>query len=107
MSEDADAAKAQEAREADRRVNSMQDQLSREAASWSKDRRERVSEPVIQPSPPVIERSSVRPTRGSKDTSAPSVAAKGRGTGSKPFSMSYDGMTQAEYMRHLLERGSR
>jgi hypothetical protein len=105
--DDANAAKDQEAREADRQVNTMQDRLRREAASWSKDRRERASEPIIQPSPPVIQPRSVRSTRGSKDTSAPSVAAKGRGTGSKPFSMSYDGMTQVEDMRHLLERGSR
>jgi hypothetical protein len=107
VSDDANAAKDQEAREADRQVNSMQDQLRREAASWSKDRRERPNEPVIQPSPPVIQPRSVRSTRESKDTSAPSVAAKGCGTGSKPFSMSYDGMTQAEYLRHLIERGSR
>ena len=107
MSNDADAAKDQEACEAERKVNSMQDQLSREAAPWSKDRRGRANEPVVQPSPPVIQPRSVRSTRGSKETSAPSVVAKGRGTGSKPFSMSYDGMTQAEYMRHLLERGSR
>ena len=107
VSDDANAAEDQKAREADRQVNSMQDQRSMEAASWSKDRKERVSEPVIQPSPPVIQPNSVRLTRGSKDTSAASVAAKGGSTGSKPFSMSYDGMTQAEYLRHLIERGSR
>lgn len=107
MSDEADAAKDQEAREADREVNSMQDQLSKEVAAWSKDRREQASAPVIRPSSPVIQPRSVRSARGPKDTRAPSVDAKGRGTGSKPFSMSYGGMTQAEYMRHLLERGSR
>ena len=107
MSDDADAAKDQQAREAAKQVNSMQDQLSKEAASWSKGRRERAREPDSQPSPPVVQPRPVRSTRGSKATSAASVAAKGRGPGSKPFSMSYDGVTQAEYVRELLERGSR
>ena len=105
MSDDADAAK--EAHEADRQVNSMQDQLSKEVASWSKDRKEQASESVIRPSTPAIEPGSAPLARGSKATGAASVAAKGHGTGSKPFSMSYGGMTQAEYMRHLLERGTR
>jgi hypothetical protein len=107
VSDDANAGKGQEAHDDDRQVSSMQNQLSKEVASWSKDRKVPASEPVIQPSPPVIQPRPVRSARGPKDTGAPSVAAKGRGTGSKPFSMSYDGMTQAEYMRHMLERGSR
>lgn len=107
MSDDADAAMNQEVHEADRQVNSMQDQLSKEVASWPNERREQASKPVVWPSSPVIQPRLIRSARGSKDTSAPSVAAKGRGTGSNPFSMSYGGMTQAEYMRHLLERGSR
>ena len=107
MSDDADAAKDQEAHETDRQVNSMQDQLSKEVASWSKGRREQTSEPVISPSTPAIEPGSARSARGSKAASAASIGAKGHGTGSKPFSMSYGGMTPAEYMRYLLERGTR
>ncbi len=107
MSDDANAGKGQETNEADRQVSSMQDQLSKEVASWSKDRKGQASQPVIQPASPVIQPRSVRSAPRLKDSSAPSVAAKGRSTGSKPFSMSYDGMTQAEYIRHLLERGTR
>ena len=107
MSNDANAGKGQETNEADRQVSSMQDQLSKEVASWSKDRKGQASEPVIQPTSPVIQPRSVRSARRPKDFRASSVAAQGRSTGSKPFSMSYDGMTQAKYIQHLLERGSR
>ena len=43
----------------------------------------------------------------SKKASPTAPAAKAGAAGSKPFVMSYEGMTQAEYTRYLLDRGSR
>lgn len=103
MSVEADAANDEEAYEAERQANSMKDQLSKAVASWSKERREQSSETVVGASQP----RSARPARGSKKSSAPPVAAKSGSGSPKPFSMSYEGMTQGEYTQYLLDRGSR
>jgi hypothetical protein len=107
VSAEADAAKDEDADEAERQANSVKDQLSKEAASWSKKRREQASGTVVGPSPPVIQPPSARPARESKKSSPPSDIAKGSSASSKPFGMSYDGMTQAKYIQYLRDRGSR
>lgn len=81
---------------------SIQDQLSREVAFWSKERRQQSTETVIAPSRPVIRRRCL--PRPAKNTPVSGEPARTR---SKPFSMSYDGMTAAEYTQYLLDRGSR
>lgn len=88
-------------------ATAMQDQLSKEAASWSKERRQQSSETVIVPPQPVVQQHSPRPAAKSKSKSA-SVAlpAEPASARSKPFSMSYAGMTQAQYVQYLLDRGS-
>ncbi len=103
MSAEADAANDEEAYEAERQANSIKDQLSKEVASWSKERREQSSETLVGASQP----RSARPARGSKKVGAPPVVAKAGNGSRKPFRMSYDGMTQAEYNQYLLDRGSR
>jgi hypothetical protein len=107
MTAEPDFEKDQEGREAERQATSMKDQLSKEVASWSKERRQPSSETIVGVAQPVIQRRSPRPAGESKKPRAPSVAGKAPGAGSKPFSMSYDGMTQAEYTQYLLDRGSR
>jgi hypothetical protein len=94
--------------EAERLANSIRDKLSKEAASWSRERKQQSSETVVGPLRPVVEQRSPRLAGERKKSSAPPpLAAKAVSARSKPFSMSYDGMTQAEYYQYLRDRGSR
>ena len=109
MTAEPDVGKDEVGVEAERQPTSMQDQLSKEVASWSKERRQRSSETVIAPSQPIIRRHSPRPA--AKPAARPKspahpFRANPAAPRSKPFSMSYDGMTQAEYIQYRLDRGS-
>jgi cell division protein FtsN len=100
--------KDEESVETERDAASMQDQLSKEVASWSKERRERSGETVVAPAERVAQRRASRPAGEAKKASAPPVAAaEPAGARSKPFKMSYGGMTQAEYTEYLRAQGSR
>jgi len=107
MSAEPDVGMDEEGFEGEKQAASMQDQLSKEVASWSKERRQRSSEAVIRPTQPVTQRRSPRPADEAKKVSSPPLAGKPAGARSKPFSVSYSGMTQAEYARYLRDRGSR
>jgi hypothetical protein len=107
MSAEPDVGKDEESLEAERQISSMQDQLSKEVASWSKERRQQSSKPVSVPSQPVIPRRSPRPATKSTKSRASSVPGGPVSARSTPFSMSYNGMTQAEYTQYLLDRGLR
>jgi hypothetical protein len=104
MSTEPDIGKVDEAREAEKQVSTMQDQLSKEVASWSQERRYHASDPVIASPQPAIQRPSPRLTKKARAAPPPGQSASVRG---KPFRMSYDGMTQAEYTRYLFGRGVR
>jgi hypothetical protein len=107
MSAEPDVGNDEEAVEAARQTTSMQDQLSQEVTSWSKARRQRSSETVAVPDHPGTPRRSPQSTGAARKSSAPPPASKPTGTSSKPFKMSYDGMTQAEYTQYLRDQGSR
>jgi hypothetical protein len=107
VSAERDVGKNDEERDAEKQVTSMRDQLRNEIASWSEGRKQQSSENVVAAPRPVIQRRSPRPAGESKKSAVPSPAGKPLGVRSKPFGMSYDGMTQAEYTQYLLDRGSR
>lgn len=85
----------------------MSAQLSKEVASWAKQRGQQSDEAAIVPQQPAPERQVRRPTSDAKKLNASPVTAKPAGARSRPFSMSYDGQTSAEYIQHLLDRGTR
>ena len=98
--------------QAEREATFIKERLSKEVASWSKERRKqpkergpRPNETAVERLRPVIQQHSSRPGGEPKKPSALPVAAK-VGT-ARSFSMSYDGMTQAEYTQYLVNRGSR
>ncbi len=107
MSVEPDVGRDDEERDAERQATSMKDQLSKEVASWSKERSKQTDETAIAPKRPVVQQRTPRPTGEPKKASAPSNAGKAASARSKPFSMSYDGTSQAEYIEYLLNRGSR
>lgn len=56
--------------------------------------------------------SAVRPpapsaAAGEKKSRTPRPTAKDRALPKKPFSMSYDGVSPAEYIQYMIDRGSR
>lgn len=85
----------------------MAERLSKDAASWSRERKEQPAEHAATPKRPVAAPASPQPARRATRASAPAPAAKPASARSKPFSMSYDGMTQAQYIQYLLDRKSR
>jgi len=107
MSAKPDVGKDEEGADAQRQADAMQDQLSKEVASWSKERRQQPGEAVSTPSQPAVQRRSPRSAGETVKSSASPRAAKSAEARSKPFSMSYDGMTQAEYARYRRDLGSR
>ena len=107
MSAEPDFGRDEEGHEGWRQATSMKDQLSKEVASWSKERRQQSNETIVGPSRPVIQRRSPKPAGEPKKPSTPPVADKAGNARSKPYSMSYDGMTQTEYTQYLRDRGSR
>lgn len=105
MSVEPEAGKDEESLETERQAASMQDQLNKEVSSWSKARRGQSSETVIASAQRVTKPRLSRPVNEARKSSAPLAA--GTPVRSKPFSMSYAGMTQAEYTQYLRDQGAR
>jgi hypothetical protein len=104
IGEDAEDA---ERRETERQTASMKAQLSKDVAAWSKERREPPADRAAESPRPALERTSPQPAASPKKRNAVPSPAKPAGTRAKPFRMSYDGVTQAEYIQYMLDRGSR
>jgi len=102
-----DSAKDDEEREAEGKTASMGLQLSKEVASWAKQRGQQPDKIDVAPKQPAPERHARLPSNASKKSNVSPVTDKQPGSPSWPFSMSYDGQTQAEYIQHLFDRGSR
>jgi hypothetical protein len=102
-----DSARGEEEQGAESEATSMRVQLSKEVATWAKERRQQSGETAVAPKQAVPERNSRRPTGASKKSKVSSLTGKPAVAPSRPFSMSYDGLTQAEYIQYLLDRGSR
>jgi len=102
-----DSANDDEQREAEGKIASMGLELSKEVASWAKQRGQQPDKIGVAPKQPALERHARPPSGASKKSNVSPVARKQPGSPSRPFSMSYDGQTQAEYIRHLRDRGLR
>ena len=91
-------------REAEKQTDAMRTQLRKDVASWSEGRGEtslRVIPSIANPPPPqpaVVRAKKAKPAQ-------PAVAPTQART--KPFSMSYDGGSTADYIKYMIERGAR
>jgi hypothetical protein len=102
-----DSARHDEQPEAEGETAAMGVQLGKEAASWAKQRGQQPDRINAASKQPALQRHT-RPSSGaSKKSNVSPVTGKQPGSPSRPFSMSYDGQTQAEYIQHLFDRGSR
>jgi len=93
---------------AGKQADAMKDRLRKDVASWSAARsathsRDVADASVPVPTPPPAPRPAkrVKPLKPvSPDAATPADAAR------KPFRMSYDGVTEADYISYIIERGA-
>lgn len=91
----------------DRDADAMRAQLRKDVKSWSKARNETSPREAAESSVPAVKPASSKPaTRAKTPKRAPPAAAPADAK-SKPFSMSYDGSTTAEYIQYMIDRGAK
>jgi hypothetical protein len=92
---------------ADDSADAMKDQLRKDVASWREGRADGSTRDATELSVAVT-RSIVPPTTARMKRAKPSVAeAKPASTEKKPFGMSYDGTSRADYIKLMISRGAR
>jgi hypothetical protein len=93
--------------DADRQADEMKAQLRKDVASWSQARGETSQQLIAAPSPPAARQSPSRPVARPRKPKASVAAVKPTPSSTKPFSMSYDGGSTADYIQYMIDRGAR
>jgi septal ring-binding cell division protein DamX len=87
--------------------DAMKDQLRKDVASWREGRADGSSRQATELSVAVA-RATVPPTTAKMKRAKPAPAeATQAASGKKPFGMSYDGTSRAEYIKLMIARGAR
>lgn len=95
-------------READRQADAMKAQLRKDVNSWSKARSEPSTALIAETDTSVARKPpSSPPASKAKKAAIPKPAPTEVPVSKKPFSMSYGGVTAAEYIQYMLDRGLR
>ena len=95
-------------READRQADAMKVQLRKDVDSWSKARSEPSTALVAEADTAVARKpTSAPPASKARKAATPKPVPVEVATGKKPFSMSYGGVTAAEYIQYMIDRGLR
>ena len=84
----------------------MNEQLRSDVASWKASRSEEAAR-RSEFSVPIVKPPSAKPATRPKAATTVAVAPPSDGGKKKPFGMSYDGMTQADYITYRISRGAR
>jgi len=96
-------------RQADKQATVMKDQLRKEVALWNASRDDTPGRQAADLTAPVTPRPAARlakqPSRTKKSAAAP--APQPGDTPKKPFSMSFDGVTDAQHISYMIARGAR
>jgi hypothetical protein len=88
-------------------ADAMKDQLQKDVASWREGRSEGSSRGATELSVAVA-RSIVPPTNARMKRTKPTTPeVKTATTEKKPFGMSYDGTSRADYIKLMISRGAR
>lgn len=91
----------------DSSADALKDQLRKDVASWREGRSEGSTRQTTDLSVAVA-RSIVPPTNARMKRAKPvAVEAKPTTTQKKPFGMSYDGTSRADYIKLMISRGAR
>jgi cell division septation protein DedD len=95
-------------READRQTDAMKVQLRKDVDSWSKARSEPSTALIAEASTPVARKPPASPpATKAKKPASPKPTTDNVGVSKRPFSMSYGGLTAADYIQYMLDRGLR
>ncbi len=95
-------------RQADKLANVMKDQLRKEVAQWNAARDDGSARQAADFSVPVTSPPSPRPAkRASRAKPAAAPTPKPADGPKKPFSMSFDGVTDAQHISYMIARGAR
>jgi hypothetical protein len=87
--------------------DAMKDQLRKDVASWREGRSDGSTRQTTELSVAVA-RSIVPPTNAKMKRAKPAaVETKPPGADKKPFGMSYDGTSRADYIKLMISRGAR
>lgn len=94
--------------DAGKQADAMKDQLRKDVASWSAARSATHSRDAADASVPVpAQAPAAKPAaRAKRVKPVPPDAAKPADAARKPFRMSYDGVTEADYISYIIERGA-
>jgi hypothetical protein len=96
------------AQEADRQADAMKAQLRKDVDSWSKARGEPSTALIAEADTSVARKPpSSPPASKPKKAATPKAAPAEVAISKKPFSMSYGGVTAAEYIQYMIDRGLR
>lgn len=87
----------------DQAMTDMQDQLRKDAASWAKERASSSARGPADDFPVPV----TKPARVRKPAAAAVAPAKPVSAVKKPFGMSYDGVTNAQHITDMINRGRR
>jgi hypothetical protein len=89
-------------------ADAMKDQLRKDVASWREGRSDGSSRQASELSVAVT-RSIVPPTTAKMKRAKPAATTQAApaSTGKKPFGMSYDGTSRADYIKLMISRGAR
>ena len=93
--------------EPDRQADAMKDQLRKDVASWSAARSGTSARESAELSVPAVREPAPQPVKRVRRARAVPPEAKSASAQKKPFSMSYDGVTQADYITYMIARGTR
>jgi len=97
-------------RDADRQADAMKDRLRKDVASWSEARGEPSLRSAQQTDTPSARQPPPPSVAGAKKAKAARTAtpvAAPAPVGTKPFKMSYDGGSTADYIQYMIKRGAR
>jgi hypothetical protein len=95
-------------REAGKQADAMKDRLRKDVASWSAARSATSGRDAAEASlPPAAQPRAAQPAaRAKRSKPVAPDAAKPADAAKKPFRMSYDGVTEADYISYIIERGT-
>ena len=93
--------------EAERQADAMKDQLRKDVASWSAERSGALARQVAELGSPVANQPAPRRAKRAKRERLASPEVKSTSATKKPFGMSYDGVTEADYVSYMIARGAR
>jgi hypothetical protein len=88
-------------------VDAMNEQMRNDVASWRAARSEPVAREAAPASVPTVRAPVPKPAPRAKQTKPAGAPTEAAAIKKKPFGMSYDGMTQADYITYMISRGAR